>query len=226
MSVKDQFTYKWVRDNGQLSVTRTIVGDAGGALDFAVANGAQRSPASLSLVVAKLNSLIILCDQAVTLYAGGTNAAQTLSMTGPPTAGTFTITLGAATSAAIAYNATAAAVQAALEAMSTIGTGGVACTGGPLPGTPVVATFQGANAVQPIATMTTTDTLTGGSSSFASTTTGVAPDKTISILANDPLVWDSQGYFACPFTVDVSTIRVTNASGSSCTLQVRSNSNA
>jgi len=63
----------------------------------------------------------------------GVNEVQTLELTGNPTSGTFTITFGAAESDPIAYNATAAQVQAALEALSTIGPGNVSCSGGPLP---------------------------------------------------------------------------------------------
>jgi hypothetical protein len=79
-----------------------------------------------------------------------------------PTGGTFTVTLdmmpggvsSPVTSAPIAYNATAAAVQTALTGMSNIGAGNVTCTGGPLPGTPVVATFGGTLADEWIPEMT------------------------------------------------------------------------
>ena len=46
-----------------------------------------------------------------------------------PTAGTWTFTLNGITSAAIAYNATAATVEAAVAAMSNVGTGNVKVTG-------------------------------------------------------------------------------------------------
>jgi hypothetical protein len=79
----------------------------------------------------------------IKLTGSPTNEVQTLAITGTPTAGTFRLSFKSVTTATIAYNATAAAVQAALEALSTIGTGNVAATGGPLPGSPVVLTFQG-----------------------------------------------------------------------------------
>src|SRR4051794_29803053 len=53
------------------------------------------------------------------------NEAQTLAITETPTAGTFRLSFKSVTTATIAYNATAAAVQAALETLSTIGTGNV-----------------------------------------------------------------------------------------------------
>jgi hypothetical protein len=75
-------------------------------------------------------------------YPGGTNEKQTLALSGTPTSGTFTLSFGGQTTAPIAYNATAAAVGAALNALSTIGEGGVTCTGGALPGANVVIEFR------------------------------------------------------------------------------------
>jgi hypothetical protein len=54
---------------------------------------------------------------------------QSLAFTGTATAGTYTITVGNQTTAAIAYNADAAAVELALEALSVVGTGNVVVTG-------------------------------------------------------------------------------------------------
>lgn len=53
---------------------------------------------------------------------------QTVKLTGNPTGGTFTLTSGTATSA-IAYNATPAQVQAALEALPSVGAGNVSVSG-------------------------------------------------------------------------------------------------
>src|SRR5262245_46081762 len=74
----------------------------------------------------------------------GTNEVQTVTITGSPTGGTFTLTFGGQTTAPIAYNATAVQVQAALEALSTIGFPNVRVTGGPGPGTAFSVTFQNA----------------------------------------------------------------------------------
>jgi hypothetical protein len=71
------------------------------------------------------------------------NEVQTLTITGTPTGGTFKLAYKSVSTATIAYNATSAAVQAALEALSTIGSGNVVCAGGPLPASPVTITFQG-----------------------------------------------------------------------------------
>jgi hypothetical protein len=68
---------------------------------------------------------------------------QTVTITGTPTGGTFTLIYRGKETATIAYNATNATVQSALEALSTIGTGNVTVTGGPGPGTPYVVTAAG-----------------------------------------------------------------------------------
>lgn len=49
---------------------------------------------------------------------------QTITITGSPTGGDFTLTFGGKTTAAIAKGATALQVQAALQALESIGTGG------------------------------------------------------------------------------------------------------
>ncbi|MEC4616195.1 hypothetical protein [Tsukamurella tyrosinosolvens] len=53
----------------------------------------------------------------------------TVTVTGSPTGGTFTLTVGGQTTAAIAYNATATAVKAALEALSNVDSATVTGTG-------------------------------------------------------------------------------------------------
>jgi hypothetical protein len=77
-----------------------------------------------------------------------TTVGQIITTTGTVSGGTFTLTFTnnagvAQTTGTIAFNATAATVQAALVALSNIGSGNVVCSGGPLPGTPVLVQFQG-----------------------------------------------------------------------------------
>lgn len=58
-----------------------------------------------------------------------TNATYTLTAAAsPPTAGTFTLTYSGQTTAGIAFDATPAAVELAIEALSTVGTGNVEVT--------------------------------------------------------------------------------------------------
>lgn len=68
---------------------------------------------------------------------------QTLTITGSPTGGTFTLTYDGQTTGTIAYNATASTVAAALVALSNIGPGDVTVTGGPGPDTAWVVAFAG-----------------------------------------------------------------------------------
>jgi hypothetical protein len=103
--------------------------------------------------------------------AAGPDEVQTITVTGSPTGGTFTLTFSGQTTAAIAYNATASAVQTALEGLSNINPGDVVCAGGPLPGTPVTVTFGGQYDGQNVAQMTATASLTGGTSPDVTVTT-------------------------------------------------------
>lgn len=80
----------------------------------------------------------------------GTNASQTVSLT-KMTGGTFTLTYNNQTTAAIAYNASAAAVATALKALSNIGDTDVLVTGAN--GGPWLVTFQNALGNQPITTL-------------------------------------------------------------------------
>jgi hypothetical protein len=89
----------------------------------------------------------------------------------------------------------------------------VAATGGPLPATPVVLTFTGNLGLQDVATITTTDTLTGGSTAVVTTTAGVAPTNTFALKAGRGLNWArGDGYFANPFAADVTKFSVSCAS--------------
>jgi hypothetical protein len=110
-------------------------------------------------------------------YAGRGAEAQTVTITGTPTGGTFTLTHEGSTTAGIAFNATAATVRAALEALPGLTPGDVTVTGGPGPGTPYVVTFnQGGGDV---AQMTASGaSLTGGSSPAVAVTTTTAGTST------------------------------------------------
>ncbi|WP_329131522.1 hypothetical protein OG552_10420 [Streptomyces sp. NBC_01476] len=108
-------------------------------------------------------------------YAGPTSEVQTLTVTGSPTGGTFTITWSGQTTAAIAYNAAASTVQSALEALSNIAVGDVTVTGAA--GGPWTLHWAGAQLGDDVAAPTTTSSLTGGSTpgvTVATTTAGGA----------------------------------------------------
>ncbi|MDT8299987.1 MAG: flagellar hook-basal body complex protein [Sedimentisphaerales bacterium] len=97
---------------------------------------------------------------------------QTISSTA--TGGTFTLSFGGQTTGALTWDDTAADIQTALEALSTIGAGNIVCAGGPLPAG-VTATFAGTLAGQDAALITVDNTnMTGGTASVAETTPGRA----------------------------------------------------
>lgn len=110
--------------------------------------------------------------------AGGTPEVQTVTITNTPTGGSFTLTYDGQTTAAIAFNAIAATVEAALEALTNLGPG-VTVAGGPGPGTPWTVTFPAA--MGNVAQMIATGSFTGGTSptvAVTTTTPGVAPADT------------------------------------------------
>lgn len=96
-----------------------------------------------------------------TAPVAGTNAVQTITIGGTPTGGTFALTCEGATTAAITWSATNATlvanIDAALEALPTVGTGGVVTAVGTAVagiGT-ITCTFSGANTgLRPVAVMT------------------------------------------------------------------------
>lgn len=107
------------------------------------------------------------------------NDVQTLTQSSA-TGGTFTLTFGSSTvytTAPIAYNASAATVQAALQQLPNIGSGNVICTGGGLGSAGVVCTFSGALANQPQPVFTVNNaglTGSGAAVAVAHTTPGVS----------------------------------------------------
>lgn len=105
-------------------------------------------------------------------YAGPTSETQAVTITGAPTGGTFTLTFSGQTTTALAYNATAAVVQTALEALSNIAPGDVTVTGAA--GGPYTVVFSGAFLSDDVAQMTAAGSFTGGSSPAIAVTTTTA----------------------------------------------------
>jgi hypothetical protein len=99
------------------------------------------------------------------------NEVQRATITGIPTGGTFTLTFSGSTTTAIPFNATAATVQTALEALDNIGPGDVVVSGGPGPVTPYTLTFGGNLASSNQPQMTTAHTFTGGTTPAIAITT-------------------------------------------------------
>lgn len=110
--------------------------------------------------------------------AGGVAEAQTLTITGSPSGGTFKLAYRGDVTADIPRNETAANVAIALNALDTITEdGGVVGSGGAFPGTPVVITFNEVGA-RPSITLNT-NAMTGGTTPTltpSETTAGVDPE--------------------------------------------------
>ncbi|MGW0948431.1 phage tail tube protein [Streptomyces sp. NPDC002623] len=149
---------------------------AGKGLDVFPVKVASNSKAySTDNEAAKINVQFVITDRPAfnqTVPAAGTDEVQTVTITGTPTGGTYTLTFNGQTTAGIVYNATFSQVQSALEALSNIAPGDVVCAGGPHPGTAVTVTFGGAYDGTDVPQMTASAaSLTGGSSPAVTVTT-------------------------------------------------------
>jgi hypothetical protein len=82
-----------------------------------------------------------LGNKALNADTGFGPLVKTVTITGTPTGGTFTLTFNGQTTSGIAYNAAASAVQSALVALSTVGAGNATVSGSA--GGPYTVTFTG-----------------------------------------------------------------------------------
>lgn len=99
-----------------------------------------------------------------------TAEVQTVTITGTPTGGTFTLTFDGETTGPIDFDATNTEVDTALEALSNIGVGEVTVTGGPGPGSAFTVTFS--TALGNVPQMTASGAgLTGGTAPAVAVTT-------------------------------------------------------
>jgi hypothetical protein len=144
---------------------------ATGGTFFLIWNDAVTAPIAYNAAAAAVQTAL----NALPGMTYGTNAVDSVTITGAPTGGTFTLTTGGQTTAPLAITATNFQVQSALASLSSVGLNNVVVTGPP--GGPWQVTFQGAKGAQPI-TMTAANTFTGGTTPaavVASVVTGVGP---------------------------------------------------
>lgn len=117
--------------------------------------------------------------------APGTSEVQTITITGAPTGGTFTLSYGGSSTTALAFNANAAAVQAALESLPQFNPGDLSVTG---TNPNFTVTFTGPLASTNVAQITATHAFTGGTTpniATATTTQGVRTPKTATTTLTD-----------------------------------------
>ena len=142
-----------------------------------------------AIVIGVVDSGIDIFHQAFRKDGGATRLLSlmdltirnTITITGGPTGGTFTLSWdppagapGPGTqSAIIAFDATGPVLQAALEALPAIDPGDIVVTGGPLPGAAVVVDFVGRYEVDGIAPLAVTaEALAGGTAPGAAVQRG------------------------------------------------------
>ncbi len=89
---------------------------------------------------------------------------QTISISGIPNGGTFTLTFDGQTTPPIPYNADAPAVAKALAELSNLDPSDLSASGGPLPKTAVEVTFKGRFTGQHVPELTAQSALTGENS--------------------------------------------------------------
>lgn len=203
--------------NGLRTISGVVV-DVGnnlvGGIDQYFPAGTVDAEVPLNLVLSRLQALIIVSDKGCTIKTNGTDAAdvQTISITGSPIGGTFPVYFGGHI-ATVPFDATEADLEMALEALPSIGPGGVACTGGPLPDTPITCTFAGplAAGARPVFVVAS-GALTGGTSPQVAVdhTTPGLPTQTLTIAAGIQRAWSISGGLPCPITSDVGNIYVSN----------------
>lgn len=155
-------TVDFVLREGQTNQTQIVAGTISGS-------------GSMSITISVSSTPAVSASAAV-------NELQSVNLTGSPTGGTFTLTWSGQTTSGIAWNASAASVVSALEALSNIGSGDVAATGSA--GGPWTVEFTGtlAGANQPAMTGSGAN-LTGGSAQSVATATEVA--------SSGPNHWDT-----------------------------------
>lgn len=135
-----------------------------------------------------------------------------LSFSGVPTGGSFTLTYKGQTTGAISFSSsthipTAATVQTALEGLSSIGVGNVVCTGGPLDGagTPIIINFALGSLVNDISPMTHTDSLTpSGAITIATTQTQYEHTVDLALKLMNKAAWGNKNsVYARDFDFDI-----------------------
>lgn len=176
-----EFTGRHARKNVEMLTTddALLTGGAGTAV---VAETTKGSSLNAGLYVLNAGVILTRSGNKVRPYTGedNTDEVQTVTITGTPTGGSITLEYDGEQSAAIAFDATAAAVETALEALGNIGDGDVTVTGGPGPGTAWVVTFTGDLGGAPQPLLRATSALTGGTNpavTVAQTTQGAETEQ-------------------------------------------------
>lgn len=183
--------------------------------DFTV-TGSAGGPWTVEFIgtLAGTNVSIMTID--VSGLTGGVNEVQTITSPNNPTGGTFRLGYGGQWTGNIAYNASAATIETALEALGTIPTGSVSCSGGALPGTDVTVTFQDNLGYADVALLEVdSSSLTGVTGTVTETTAGGSnlEDKTVYFWTfNEDSVVSGNNYYPFSDEIAASVLRGATAS--------------
>lgn len=133
----------------------------------------------------------MVASDPVFIQSAGAAEAQTLTITGVPTGGTYRLTFDGQQTAAIAYNANAAAIQTALVALSNVDLGDITVTGTG----PFTFTFAGQYQNENVPQITAQASFTGGTApaaNMATTTQGAlsASDNSYRVMVARQVIVD------------------------------------
>lgn len=233
MSIQHTITTNW--NNGGVPINNTVVytGEQEGNWDGTVSANATDA-LIFNWSAAKLQDLYILSSQPLTLKTNGTlqvntativgscsgNGSMTVVVTsdilpGSPVTYSVPVTTAASTAALVAAVVRAYLLtQPALTALYTVGGTGAAVV--------LTAILPAANdSSLNIATATGSATGITTEASSVATTSGVAPQDTISLVASEPFVWTTSSGVPFPFAGTVTTTYFT-AGGTAANLSIRS----
>lgn len=149
---------------------------------FADPEGIDGSGQTEAVEVGDRGTLRLTLD-ATSMKATGTNEKQSIAVT-DATDGTLTLAFGADVTAALDHDADAATVQAALEALPSIGAGNVEATGGPWGTAPIVVEYVGELGSTNVGELVADDALlvgAGAAAAVATTVPGVAGAPTLTV---------------------------------------------
>ena len=131
---------------------------------------------------------------------------QSITINGSPTGGDFVLVFGDEATTDLAYNATAAAVQSALQALASIGSGNITVTGSA--GGPYTVTFAGALANQNVDQIKAVNNLTGGTSpSVTVATTTAGSTGNLLVVSDDTTGKQDVRAFAFDMTEGTNAVR-------------------
>jgi hypothetical protein len=172
--------------------------------------GAANFEVDLAVLVANMRVFFLSADRPVTVKTNSSGSPTqtllvgqaTVTISGSPTGGTFTVTITtpdgvSQTTAGVAYNASAATLQTAIQALSNVGTGNATVTGSA--GGPYTISLSAAKS--PFVAAASAAGLTGGTPAVAVINNGLV------------IAWDQLTGLANPITADVTKLFLTNADG-------------